>query len=107
MQLALAPQALAEFLHAVTDPSRFQRPLTFAETLAKASFWWNSAEVQHVFPNYESTHLFLEWMKRHQLGRKRILETQFAAIFWTPGVCQLLTANPGDFKIFGFQIPTV
>jgi len=80
--LALAPQVLAEFIHVVTDPRRFQKPLTTAEALAKARFWWNAAEVQPVFPSTESTVLFLDWMQRHQLGRKRILDTQLAAILW-------------------------
>lgn len=105
--LALAPQVLAEFIHVVTDPRRFQKPLTIAEAIAKARFWWNAAEVQHVFPGSESTGLFLDWMQRHQLGRKRILDTQLAANLWASGVRQLLTANPGDFQVFGFQIPTV
>jgi hypothetical protein len=45
-------------------------------------------------------------MQRHQLGRKRILDTQLAAILWTVGVRQVLTANPADFQIFGFQLLT-
>lgn len=104
--LALAPQVLAEFIHVVTDPRRFQKPLTANEAACKARFWWNAAEVQRVFPSNESTSLFLDWMQRHQLGRKRILDTQLAAIFWTAGVRQILTANPMDFRIFGFQLLT-
>jgi hypothetical protein len=104
--LALAPQVLAEFIHVVTDPRRFQNPLAMDEAVAKARFWWNAAEVQQVFPSDESTVLFLDWMQRHQLGRKRILDTQYAAILWTSGVRQLLTANPADFQLFGFQILT-
>ncbi len=104
--LALAPQVLAEFIHVVTDPRRFQKPLTIADAIAKARFWWSATEVQHVLPSAESTVLFLEWMQRHQLGRKRILDTQLAAVLWTSGVRQLLTANPGDFQIFGFHILT-
>jgi len=50
--------------------------------------------------------LFLDWMQRHQLGRKRILDTQLAAILWTAGVRRLLTANPADFHLFGFQLLT-
>jgi predicted nucleic acid-binding protein len=103
--LALAPQVLAEFIHIVTDPRRFQKPLTADEAVAKARFWWNAAEVQHVFPTNESTVLFLDWMQRHQLGRKRILDTQLAAILWTAGVRRVLTANPADFQVFGFQLP--
>jgi hypothetical protein len=34
------------------------------------------------------------------------LDTQYAAILWTSGVRQLLTANPADFRLFGFQILT-
>jgi predicted nucleic acid-binding protein len=47
--LALAPQVLAEFIHVVTDPRRFQTPLTSEEALAKARFWWHAAEVRQVF----------------------------------------------------------
>jgi predicted nucleic acid-binding protein len=104
--LALAPQVLAEFIHIVTDPRRFQKPLAAGEAVAKARFWWNAAEVRRLFPSNESTVLFLDWMQRHQLGRKRILDTQLAAIFWTSGVRQVLTANPADFQLFGFQLLT-
>lgn len=102
--LALAPQVLAEFIHVVTDPRRFQRPLTAAEAISKARFWWEAAEVQHVVPTGESTVLFLDWMQRHQLGRKRILDTQLAAVLWSAGVRTVLTSNPADFQAFGFQL---
>jgi len=36
--LALAPQVLAEFIHVVTDPRRFQKPLTIDEAVAKSRF---------------------------------------------------------------------
>ena len=104
--LAIAPQVLAEFIHVVTDPRRFQNPLTTETALAKARFWWDAAEVQQVFPNHDSTVLFLDRMQRHQLGRKRILDTQLAAMLWSSGVRQILTSNPADFKIFGFQLLT-
>ena len=42
-------------------------------------------------------------MQRHKLGRKRILDRQLAAALWTAGVRRILTANPADFHIFGFQ----
>ena len=99
--LALAPQVLAEFIHVVTDPRRFQQPLSVEQALAKAQFWWDAAEVRHVLPTAESTALFLDWMRRHQLGRKRILDTQLAATLWHAGVRRLLTSNPADFQIFG------
>jgi len=104
VSLALAPQVPAEFIHVVTDPRRFQKPLLADEAVAKARFWWNAEEVTHVFPSNESTRLFLDWMERHQLGRKRILDTQLAATLWTAGVRTLLTSNRADFQIFGLQL---
>jgi hypothetical protein len=49
----------------------------------------------------------LRWMRQFNLGRKRILDTQLAAIFHTSGVTRLLTSNPADFEVFGvFEIIT-
>jgi len=101
--LAIAPQVLAEFIHIVTDPKRFQKPLTMNEAIAKARFWWNAVEVRHVFPTDDSTRLALDWLERHQLGRKRILDTQLAAILWTAGIQRLITSNPADFRLLGFE----
>jgi len=101
--LALVPQVLAEFVHIVTDSRRFQTPLTMEEALAKASFWWNSTEVRHIFPTDDSTRLSLEWLRLHHLGRKRILDTQLAATLWTAGIQRLFTSNPADFELLGFQ----
>ena len=70
------------------------------------TFWWDAAEVRHIFPSDGSTVLFLDWMQRHQLGRKRILDTQLAAVLWTEGVRQILTANPAEFQVFGFRLHT-
>jgi predicted nucleic acid-binding protein len=95
--LALSPQTLAEFLHVVTDPKRFRQPLSMDEALAKARFWWKAKEVRHVFPTADSTLLMLEWIERHHLGRKRLLDTQLAATFWSAGVRRVFTSNGRDF----------
>jgi predicted nucleic acid-binding protein len=102
VQLALAPQVLAEFIHVVTDSRRFQRPLSMPEAIAKARYWWNAQEVCHVFPSSLSVQLALDWLGQHQLGRKRILDTQLAAVLWNAGVRRILTSNPSDFTLFGF-----
>lgn len=101
--LALAPQVLAEFIHIATDARRFQKPLTMDEAVGKARFWWNAAEVRHVFPTDDSTRLAFDWLQRHQLGRKRILDTQLAATLWSAGIQRLVTSNPSDFKLLGFE----
>jgi predicted nucleic acid-binding protein len=102
--LALAPQVLAEFIHIVTDPRRFQKPLPMAEAIAKARFWWNAAEVQHALPTDDSTRLALDWLQKHQLGRKRILDTQLAATLWNAGARRLISSNPADFQLLGFEV---
>lgn len=104
--MALAPQVLAEFIHVATDPRRFQRPLTMAEAIAKARFWWTAAEVHQVFPAADSTLRTLDWLQQFQLGRKRILDTQLAASLWHAGVRRLVSSNPDDFRIFGFEVLT-
>ena len=45
----------------------------------------------------------LEWLQRHQLGRKRILDTQLAATLWSAGIQRLVTSNPADFRLVGFE----
>jgi predicted nucleic acid-binding protein len=104
-ELALVPQVLAEFLHVVTDPKRFQKPFTMSHALSRAEFWWNAREVKQVYTTAAATQLLFEWMGRHSLGRKRILDTKLAATLWSAGVRRVLTSNARDFAIFGvFQI---
>ena len=100
-RLALAPQVLAEFIHVVTDQRRFARPLEMSVARRIASEWWMGREVEQVFPDADSTQLFLAWMEQHRLGRKRLLDTQLAATYRSRGLVSILTTNPGDFGIFG------
>jgi hypothetical protein len=53
-----------------------------------------------MYPTAESTALFLEWIDRYGLGRKRLLDTQLAATLWIAGVRKIFTTNAGDFSIF-------
>ncbi len=58
---------------------------------------------RHVFPTDDSTRLAFDWLQRHQLGRKRILDTQLAATLWSAGIQRLVTSNPADFAPLGFE----
>ena len=98
--LALAPQVLAEFIHVVTDPSRFARPLDAGATIAKAQAWWTALEVRRVYPNDAAVRLFHDWMREHRLGRKRILETMLAATYYANGVTDILSTNARDYSLF-------
>lgn len=99
-ELALAPQVLSEFIHVITDSRRFSNPLSMTAALDRAGHWWEAKEITAVFPNHESTQLYLQWMLRHGLGRKRLLATQLAAAYYTAGFKAIATINARDFLNF-------
>lgn len=98
---ALAPQTLAEFIHVVTDARRMPQPLSMAEAIARAEHWWQAAEVVRVFPDGQSVPDFLNWLRRYQLGRKRLLDTLLAASFRSAGIRRIVTNNEADYRVFG------
>ncbi len=99
--LALAPQVLAEFIHVVTDPRRFSRPLTMTHARDRAERWWTAKEVVAALPGEHTVPLFLGWLREHELGRKRLLDTLLAATYLSNDVSSILTTNARDFRIFG------
>jgi predicted nucleic acid-binding protein len=104
-EFALAPQTLAEFIHIVTDAKRMPQPLSMSEALSRAEHWWQAAEVVRVFPDGQTVSDFFAWVTRHQLGRKRLLDTMLAATFHAAGVRRIVTNNERDFTALGvFEI---
>ena len=97
----LAPQVLDEFVHAVTDSNRFQNPLSMDDAIYAAEHWWSAKAVRRIFPTRESVQLGFQWMREYELGRKRILDTQLAATFYTHGITRILTSNFMDYRVFG------
>lgn len=99
--LALNPDVLSEFVHVVTDPKRFNDPLTMDEAVQHARSWWSAKDVSRVFPTAESTILSLDWIVQHRLGRKRLRDTMLAASYFSAGVTRIVTLNAKDFVVFG------
>ena len=99
-RFALAPQVISEFTHVVCDFRRFEEPLTMKDALSMAESWWKANEVDQVFPSERGTLKFFDLMAKHDLGRKRILDTFLAATYLAAGVTDLLTGNPRDYRIF-------
>ena len=91
----------SEFLHVATDARRFDPPLTMVEALNWIEEFLKNPGVGLLEPNLASMDLTLRWMREFSLGRKRILDTQLAAILHSHGVGRLLTSNPADFVVFG------
>ena len=100
-RVAIAPQVLAEFVHVVTDARRFQQPFSMETALDKSKRWWNAVETDQVLPTDVAVARFHDWMRRHQIGRKRVLDTLLAATYRAAGVTSLLTLNSEDFAVFG------
>jgi len=104
-RFALVPQVLMEFLHVVTDPRRFQKPLPMEEAVVRAEFWWGAKEVRQILPGPETVQLCFRWLREHRLGRKRLLDTQLAASLHQAGVHRIITQNRKDFEVYGvFEI---
>jgi predicted nucleic acid-binding protein len=100
-RLVFPSLVIAEFLHVATDDRRFAPPLTMAEALDWIDEFLKNPAVGLLEPTPASTDQTLLWMRQFNLGRKRILDTQLAAILYVGGVRRLLTSNPADFQIFG------
>ena len=100
-RVAIAPQVLAEFVHVVTDARRFEQPFSMETALDKSKRWWNAVETDQVLPTDVVVARFHDWMRRHQIGRKRVLDTLLAATYRAAGVTSLLTLNSEDFAVFG------
>jgi predicted nucleic acid-binding protein len=99
--IGIAPQVLAEFIHIVTDPRRFAKPLDMTTARQLAGQWWTAREVVRVFPDESAVQLFLAWLEQFSLGRKRLLDTLLAATYHQAGMQSVLTINQADFQTFG------
>ena len=94
-RLALAPQVLTEFIHVATDRARFERPLSMSAAAERALAWWTAREVEQVHPDDNAVSVFFDWLVKHRLGRKRLLDTMLAATYFAHGV----TATPRALPI--------
>lgn len=100
-RFVLAPQVITEFVHVVTDSRRFTHPLTMSKALAMAKLWCEAGEVEALFPSADSLDRFFDLMRKHKLGRKRVLDTALAASLLASGVQALITGNSADYSLFG------
>lgn len=98
----VTPHCLAEFIHVVTDPRRLPQPLGIEEAVDRAERWWQAAEVVRLLPDSDSAMRWIDLLRQHRLGRKRLLDTMLAAVCQTCGVEKLISNNEEDFGVFGF-----
>ncbi len=95
-----------EFLHVVTDPLRFEKPLSSGQAIERIWFWTSEERIRVLYPTEASLKRCLLWLTAFRLGRKRLLDTQMAAVYAEEGITRLWTADPNDFTVFGiFDLP--
>ena len=99
-QFAICPQTISEFIHVVSDQRRFPNPLSVSKAINFAEYWWIAEEVVHLMPSGQSVPRFMDLMRTHQLGRKRLNDTMLAASFFEGGVRRLITNNGRDYRVF-------
>ena len=106
-EIVLSLSVAAEFLHAVTDPRRLTPALEITGAILWFREWSTEVAPTWLAPNEAAVERWLKWMTEFRLGRKRILDTQYAALLHAHGVRRLLTNNADDFRVFNvFEIVT-
>lgn len=69
---------------------------------------WNAKEIRKVYSSDDASALFLHWMEVYRLGRKRTLDTQIAAIYYSAKVMEIATTDFRDFGTFeAFKIHSI
>lgn len=76
-RFAVAPQVTAEFVHVVTDPRRFEKPLSMSDALDRSGKWWAA------------------------------VDTMLAATYRTKGISVIVSSNWRDFAVFPGIHPVV
>jgi toxin-antitoxin system PIN domain toxin len=98
--LVLTPPVLHEFVHVVTDPRRFEPPVSIGEALAVARLYLGRPNVLCLPTDAEALSDAFALVERHRLGRQRLPDALFAATMLRHGVRELITGNAADFRVF-------
>ncbi len=98
--LAVTPMVLHELVHVITDPRRFDPPVTMSEALAIARLYIGRSNITCLAPDEEALADAFTLLEHHQLGRKRIADTLLAATLLRHGVSEIITCNTADFAPF-------
>ncbi len=101
-RLGIAAQTVYEVVHVVTDPRRFEHPLSMPAALMLMRELMRAAEVVPLVANAWQAARTLELLETFGLGRKRILDTALVATLEANGVNRIATFNRADFAVFAF-----
>ena len=101
-RVGLTHQVLYEFVHVVTDPRRFERPMSMTAAVDFVRRLWTAKEVARVVPRVGVVPRVCGLVETLKLGRKRVLDTALAATIESAGIASIATFNSKDFSVFSF-----
>ena len=65
-----------------------------------AEQYWNVSDWRQLLPQPSTSARTLDLLRRHRLGRKKLLDTCFAATLLDNEVTSLITCDSKDFSVF-------
>ncbi len=99
-QILIYHNVFNEFIHVITDPRRFNSPLTMREALDITDSWSHLERVTVVYADDMSFGRETLWLSQYGLGRNRLNDTAMAACYIQNGASRIITANGSDFAQF-------
>ncbi len=77
--VAITFPVLLEFVHVTTYSRRFKSPLSLEESIEIAEQYWNASNWRRLLPQPGTGAKAFDLLRLYGLGRKRLLDTCFAA----------------------------
>lgn len=99
-QVLIYHNVFNEFIHVMTDPRRFNSPLTMREALDITDGWSHLERVTVVYADDMSFGRGMLWLSQYGLGCNRLNDTAMAACYIQNGASRIITANGSDFQHF-------
>jgi toxin-antitoxin system PIN domain toxin len=98
--VVVTPMVLHELVHVITDPRRFDPPVTMGEALEVARRYLRRSNVECMAVDEAAVTRALELLEEHRLGRRHVADCLLAGTLLRHGVTELATYNPDDFRRF-------
>lgn len=100
-EMEVAHQNIFETLRVLTHP-KFTHPMKTKE--AEEAVWAIVDFCRIILPDYQTHHLALELIRKHNLRGNRIFDAYLAATALSNGINTIATDNEKDFQEFGLTI---
>jgi predicted nucleic acid-binding protein len=97
LKTCISPQVLCEFYATVTNPRKFQHPLSPPEATEIITGYLES-NIALLYLKNNTIKLTLEMAVRYQISGPEIFDAQIVATMLENGVAMIYTANLSDFK---------